>query len=471
MVAEEVKHNCGFCVAHTLHDVYSFIKSLQHRGREAAGIACIGDKSIDVIKWAGSVSRFDINDLYKIFPSENYHTYLAHVRYATRGRKDKILQDAHPHVLGGKIIDKGDHVIIMDCEAVIVHNGQIEEKNIIGVDKAKLKTDCDTEALLHLYMQKGENGILRDIPGSYSLAIASRWRKEVIVLRDKTGIKPASLGWKDGKYIVASEDIAFKENGGMFVEDLEPGCVYYLSSEGAYRKDRIIDKKVKHCFFEYNYISDVDSVIDGVSVRRLREVLGEELAKEFNIKGDVVTFLPRCPELAARRYAEKLGIEFVQIFYKPRNERSFLGSTSDERRASISNNLHILPKINGENAKEYLKNKTIIIIDDSTIRGNNSKKAIELLKGFGVNKIYLLNYTPKIGGIGSDGVGRGCLYGVDMPPDDDFVVRNRTDQEINEKIGVETHFLSVESMLKGFERAGMSKEDLCLFCIGGEKPF
>ena len=86
-MAEVVRHNCGLTVAHSLHDAYRFIHSLQHRGREAAGIAAVGDGRIDVIKWKGGVSRFDVTDLHKIFLSPNYHTYMAHVRYATRGSK------------------------------------------------------------------------------------------------------------------------------------------------------------------------------------------------------------------------------------------------------------------------------------------------------------------------------------------------------------------------------------------------
>lgn len=465
-----VRHNCGFCVAHTLHDVYSFIKSLQHRGREAAGIAFIG-KTIDVIKWEGNVEKLDINDLYKLFPSEKYHTYLAHVRYATRGRKDKIMEDAHPHIIGGKVENKGNHMIITDCDAIIVHNGQVEEKFTRCVSES-LGERCDSLALLKMYMNSDEKEVLNQIPGSYSLAIASKKRREIVVLRDRCGMKPGVLGWKDGKYVVVSEDIALNKNGAQFIEDLEPGYAYYLFPEGNYRREKISEKTLKHCFFEYNYISDVNSIIDGVSVRQTRQALGAQLVEEFPIKADFVTFLPRCPEAAAREYAEKLGIKFINVFYKMRGERSFLGSTEGERKQSISSNLHLLPNVNGKNIKEALDEKTIIIIDDSTIRGNNSKRAIELLKKeTGVKKIYLLNYTPKIGIIPPDDIPRGCLYGVDMPPNDNFVVRNNTNEGINEKIGAEVYFLSVEGMLKVFENLGIPRENLCYFCIGGKKPF
>jgi len=465
-----VKHNCGFCVAHTLHDVYSFIKSLQHRGREATGIAFIGDDGIDVIKWVGPVDRFDIEDLYKLFPSDKYHTYLAHVRYATKGRKDKILFDAHPHVVGGEIKNNGSHLIIIGCEAVIVHNGQVDFDYLKPYDLEGDK--CDTEAILKKYVDSGEKEILRNIPGAYTLAIASKKSRDVIVMRDKTGIKPGVLGWKDGKYVVASEDVSFKKNGAKFIEDLEPGYVYYLFPSGEYSREKVVEKNLKHCFFEYNYIANSESIIDGVGVRRLREVLGIELAREFPLKADYVTFLPRCPEVAARNYARELGIPFVNLFYKTRGERSFLGSDSKDRKESITNNLYVHPYVNDQKIGEFLKYKTVIIVDDSVVRGNNSKRAIEILKREAdVKNIYLINYTPKIGGVPEDGIPRGCTYGVDMPPTDNFIVRRGDDKVISEEIGAEVLFMSVEGMLKVFEKLGIRRENLCYFCIGGKKPF
>lgn len=473
----EVQENCGLCVAHSLHDVYSFIKSLQHRGREATGIAFIGEKSIDVIKWVGKVEMFDVDDLYKLFPSTDYHTYLAHVRYATRGRKDKILEDAHPHTIGGVEENRGNHIIIRGCEVVGVHNGQVNESFFEGLNQLLFKTGCDTERLLHYFKENGERAILKNIPASYTLAIASKERKDIIVLRDRTGMKPGVLGWKDGKYCVSSEDHFFMEKGVVFTENLTPGSVYYLSPEGGYKKEGVVPSKIKHCFFEYNYISHVESFINGVLVRKVRELLGEELAKEFRINADLVSFLPRCPEVAARSYAEKTNIPFYNLFYKPRSERAFLGSTTEERNNSIRENLYLIPRVNGMDSTDFLRGKSVILIDDSTIRGNNSKRAIEILKQAGVGKVYLLNYTPKIGLIGDNGIKRGCIYGVDMPPDDNFVVRqdlenrNSSDLEISEKIGAEVRFLSIEGMFNAFSKAGLQREELCSFCISGEKPF
>ena len=125
----------------------------------------------------------------------------------------------------------------------------------------------------------------------------------------------------------------------------------------------------------------------------------------------------------------------------------------------------------------FLRGKNVVLIDDSTIRGNNSRRAKELLLSAGVKKIYLMNYTPRIGVIGKDGIKRGCMFGVDMPVDDDFVVRtadgkkNRTSEEISKELGMETFFLSAEGLFKVFERLGIDRKYLCSFCIGGKYPF
>lgn len=474
-MGSEIRHNCGLCIAHTLHDIYSFIKSLQHRGREATGIAAIGNQRIDVIKWAGTVDRFDIEDLHKIFPSDSYdyHSYMAHVRYATSGRKDKILEDAHPHVMGGTVEHRGSHVIIEDCDMAAVHNGQVNLEYLTEVDKSSLQTECDTEALLQLVKIKGEEYILKNILGAYTIAIAYKERNEIVVMRDRTGIKPGVLGWKDGKHCIASEDIAIKENGGKFIEDLEPGHVYYLNANGNYSKKKLVNKVEKRCFFEWNYIASLESVVNGASVTSLRKALGEVLAEEFHPKdADYVTFLPRCPEAAAISYSDKTGIPFIPLFYKMRKERSFLGPTPEEREISIKGNLNLLRRAKRETITELLKNKTVILIDDSTIRGNNSLRARDLLYNEAkVKKAYLVNYTPQIGIIGHDGILRGCMFGVDMPPNDNFIARGRTIEEISEKIGMPTYYISIEGMFRAFEKVGIPKQTLCSYCIGGEHPF
>ncbi len=469
---DDLRHNCAVVVAHTLHDAYSFGESLQPRGREAAGLGAIANDRIDVVKWKGTIDRFSIKDLHRIFPGHDYHTYLFHARYATRGRKDEILEDAHPLTIGGRIEGKGDHVFVLDCEAAIIHNGQVNKGFFRDINASEMNTGCDSEYLLHFFRQYSEREILKNIPGAYTLAIADKERKDVVVLRDRTGMKPGVLGWKDGKVVMASEDVAFNENGATVIEELTPGSIYYLEPNGNYRKEQFIDSKLKFCFFEYNYIANVLSTLGGVSVRTVRSLMGEALANDPDIsniieKIDVVTYMPRCPEPAAIRFAEEIGKPFEFVFYKPRDERAFQGPTLEERARSVRGNLFLIPEI-----KQKIKGKVVAVVDDSLVRGNNSTHARNLLYDEAqVKEAHLINYTPPIGIIGGDGNQRGCSFGVDMPPNDNFVARERTLDQIAEHIGMPVHYLSLKGMLGVFAKLGITKKNLCYFCIGGNEPF
>ncbi len=478
LYTSEVRDNCGIAVAHSLHDIHSIIDSLQHRGREAAGIAAIAGNRIDVLKWAGPVKNFGVEDLYRLFPlSGDYHTYMGHVRYSTKGNKGDVLADAHPHVIGGTVHDNGSHVMITNCDLAIVHNGQVSVENLGDKYKNNITMTCDTKALLSFYKKHGERDIITEIHGSYVAAIADIENKDVIVLRDRHGIKPGVLCQKDGKFGVASEDIAFRKNGGRRIQDLGLASIYYLAADGSYKKVKNIAEPIpKYCFFEWNYLSDAESVVNGVCSQVIREYLGYELAEEFNPPDvDLVTFLPRCPEPAAIAYADKTGKEFRYVFYKQKYERAFQGPTEDERKNSIEKNLYLKPRIGGND--NYLSGKTVLVIDDSIVRGNNVIRELQLLHDAGVKKVYHVSYTPPIGIIGKDNIERGCLFGVDMPPNDNFIARNRTTDYISktlkEQVGidVEVYYLSMKGMLNAYTRVGLSKSQLCTYCIGGKHPF
>ena len=470
---EEVKHNCGICVGRSLHDTYNFIESLQHRGRDATGIAAISDDRIDVLKWIGDVKSFDKGDLQHIF-DKDYHTFMAHVRYATRGEKDpdSLLREAHPIVIGGEQERRNDHLIIRDCDYACVHNGQVDEKYLQMSNGTNLQTETDTEKLLHFYKKNGIGGVLSSVPGAFTIAIADKRSKDIIAARDINGIKPGFLGFKDKKYVLASEDIAFQKNGAVVVEEMIPGTAYYLSPDGNYSSENFENPKNKKCFFEHNYIANVNSSLDGISVRALRKRLGEKLAEEINLPEiDFVSFLPRCPEPAARSFAAETNSEFLPIFYKRKAQRSFQGPNDSERKSSIKGNLHLRPGI-----EKVIRGKNLVVIDDSTIRGTNSSWVRHLLYDIaGVSKAYLLNYTPQIGIVPEDGIPRGCEFGVDMPPEESenhkFIARGKSLEEISNQIGMPVRYISKEGMVDVFESFGIKNEDLCTYCIGGEHPF
>ncbi len=464
---EVIQDHCGWCVASSLHDAYSFLKSLQHRGRETAGIAGVRDDGrIDVVKWLGIVDRFSLKNLSRVFSPHTYRLWLGHVRYATTGKKDprQILDDAHPHVVGGTYQFKRNHLILQDCTAAIVHNGQVSHPSFDT-------TRCDSPQLLDYYLHRGIEDTLKNIRCAYSAAVADQ--HGVVVFRDVTGNRPAVLGLKDGRHCAASENMALIANGADPLGDIVPGSAHYIGlEEGAYTQKSIVSPERCHCMFEFQYLAGPQSTLDGINVRIHRERLGRILAKEF-IPSDAhfVVYLPECPEPAARAYADESGIPFFDgVFYKMRAERSFQGSTLEERAVSIQENLHLAPDM-----REALRGKVVVLIDDSMVRANNIQHALDLLyQEAGVQKVYYVLYTPRIGVVDEKGVPRGCLYGVDMPPHDNFVVRekmrNLSEEELNKKVGATVHYISLDGMFAAFEQSGMRREDLCAYCVGGRGP-
>ena len=466
-MGEIIEKNCGLCLTHSLHDAYSFLKSLQHRGKDTTGIAAIGKERIDVIKWLGTPDKVQLEKITNIFNEinpNNYHTFIGHVRYATSGDESNPLQNAHPVVLGGTKIEHPTHIFHLDCDSIAIHNGQIslnDENN----------NELDTLKLLKYSNENGVKAVLNNIHGSYVLIYYNKRLNQILIARDRHGMMPAILGKKDGKYVLASEDIALRKNGANIIKTIEPGSIYSFFDDGSFNSKFIINEKPQHCFFQWNYIGNSQSNIENISVWNIRRKLGEALAKSITPDVDIVSYLPDCPEIAAMSYAEKRNLTYKEIFYKIKNDRSFQGPSNNDRSNSIRNNLHILPTIDGIPSNQFLNGKKVAIIDDSIVRGNNAKYAKDLLEKSGVKEIHLISYTPPIGIVGKDGKNRGCEFGIDMPPSDDFIARNRTCEEISNIMGMNVHFLPYDEMLEVFEKNGISKNNLCNFCIGGKHPF
>jgi len=485
-----VRHNCGWCVAPTLHDTYRIIKDLEHRGREAGGMFAVSHlrNRIDAVKWVGPIGDvFDLDGLNDFFesliPVREYDYFGAHNRYATRGRKDLVLYDAHPHIIAGPDTIVEDHGIFMTMENVdgaIVHNGQVDEVFLSGIDESLLTTDCDSERLLRYLVNHGPEQLIRNVPGTYTLAAVSKENckvGDIVIARDRFGVRPGYHAMKDGAVIAGSEDWALKKNGANRIfGNLHPGTIYSVSSNGKFSKGKVLpDEERKGCVFEMLYIANEESTLDEVTVGRVRAQMGRQMAKEIKLPGvQFVTYVPRCPRAAAVALAHEWGVESVQAFMKTQKRRSFMGPDEVERSDSIKSNLHLLRK----NA-ELLRGKIVALIDDSIVRGNNIKYAIKLLNEVGVQKIHVLSYSPRIGIYDEFGRPSGCVDGTDMPPLDNFVSvnrkerRNRTLEEISREIGAEVHYLSLEGMFKALENSGVRdpRDNMCYRCMGGPSIF
>jgi amidophosphoribosyltransferase len=386
---------------------------------------------------------------------------MGHVRYATRGRKDRLLDDAHPHCIGGKENRYPKHIIIRDAEASIVHNGQVSQKYLSRVDSSL--DGCDSEAFLHLYKILGPERLMKEVPGSYSAAIFDRHSKGAFILRDRHGIKPCWLGKKNEKFFIASEDVAIKKIYGDIIKEVRPGKLVFINDRGEYQSSTILEPQLSVCFFEFNYIQNDDSHFNGVNVREARRRLGIQLQKEFCPPDiDIITYVPHCPRHNASGYSEACDKEMKEIFYKRKEERSFLQPVQKQREQSIEENLYLLDNID-------IKGKNIVIIDDSIVRGTVVRRAVKLCKEAGAGKVYFLSATPPIGGL-VENENRGCLYGVDMPPGDRFaIVEHGNVEGIERYSGADkVYYITKKGMI---EAIGIPEDQLCTYCIGGPKPF
>jgi amidophosphoribosyltransferase len=452
---------CGIIVAHSLHDVYKGLKALQHRGQEAGGIAVKKhDGTIDIVKWLGLVEEFSLDDLYKILGGSGI--FIGHVRYSTSGVKESV-DNAHPHYLGGEEKNYGRHMIVRNARIAGVHNGTIEDHKTFSSD------DCDTRAFLRVYEQKGAN-VIKEIDAAYSVIILDSVQDGAIIIRDPFGIRPMWLGKKDGRFIAASEDHAILDIGGTPHREVRPGESVQIL------RDKNIPTSVrdglpqKFCFFEWNYLANRNSSFSGRRVLEVRTKLGEELAREIPQEVirrlDFVTYVPSAPEPCARGFSYATGVKHREIFYKKKSERSFMQPAQEQRNSSIHGNLFIHDTFD-------LQGKSILIIDDSIVRGNVHRNAIAKAREAGAKEVFFASCTPPIGEKKLD-VEHGCLYGVDMPPADSFVARkyNLKDPKDFQKFVTDSKadgifYISKAGLLRAI---GLPENSLCMFCIGGPKP-
>ena len=455
----KVRENCGFFVAYNVDDTYNGLSELQNRGRETAGIGVRNSHCIDTIKLKWLVNDFSFDDINKFLQGD---VCLGHLRYSTSGSKDNVLTDAHPHVFGGREHKYSNHIIIRGSDASCVHNGTISYDHLESVDNGDLNTGCDTEAFLQLYKKIGIKELMKTVPGAYSAAIFDNDTDQVIVFRDRFGIRPCWLGQKGGRYVAASEDSAITAIGGDPIREIKPGEVVFLES-GKFTTEQVVEPDLHGCFFELNYLLRKDSSFIGTRAWDVRYRLGVQLGREFHPEdADIVTYVPHSPQPIALGYNEITGIPFVEVFYKRKKERSFQGPFAEERKNSIKHNLHLLDNVG-------VSGKVVVVAEDSLVRGNVSEEAARILLEAGAKDVYIISGTPPIGPE-INGVKYGCLFGVDMPPNDDFAIRRYGSAEgIAQHIGAkEVYYISLDGMVAAL---GIPEDKLCTYCIGGEHPF
>ncbi len=450
-MSDELKDKCGvfgvFGHKEAAYLTYLGLYALQHRGEESAGIVSSDGKKMCAHRGMGHVQEvFDGNQLEGLAGDRA----IGHVRYSTTGSSN--IKNAQP--------------ILVDYsrgEIAIGHNGNLVNADILRSELEAygsiFQTTTDSEIIIHLMakpsLRNVEEGVieaLSRVKGAFSLVFLTH--NTLIAARDPQGFRPLWLGKKDGAMLVASETCAFDMMDAEAIREVEPGEVVFISSRGL-RSEKLPMKDTRHahCIFEHVYFSRPDSRIFGESVHLVREQLGRQLAKEHPVDADVVIPVPDSGNSAALGFSQesKIPLEYGII----RNHyvgRTFIQPSQGMRDFKVRVKFNFI--------KEVLKNKRVVVVDDSIVRGTTSKMRVKSLRQAGVKEVHLRISCPphKF----------PCAYGIDFPTREELIANKYSMEETRKYLECDTiGYLSLEGMLKC---VSYPKESYCTACWSGEYP-
>lgn len=453
---DKIKEECGvFGIFNpngedAAESIYYGLSSLQHRGQESCGIAVFdtnGPKgNMNVHKGMGLVHEvFEENTLKEL----KGNLGIGHVRYSTTGAA--TCSNAQPLVLN-----------YIKGTLALAHNGNLvnteELREELAQTGAIFQTTTDSEIIAYqiararVGVKTVEEAIERTaskLKGAYGLVIASP--RKLIGVRDPLGLKPLCLGKRGNSYIIASESCALTAIGAQFLRDILPGEIVTISSAGISSNPRPGQKKHAHCIFEYIYFARLDSTLDGISVYESRKKAGAALAKAYPAEADLVTGVPDSGITAAQGFAGEAGIPFTLAFYKNSYVgRTFIKPTQKERESGVRLKLSILGNT--------VKNKNIVLVDDSIVRGTTIANLIHMLKQAGACKVHVRISSPPFL--------YPCYYGTDIPSNRQLLAASHSVEEIRRIIGADSlGYMRVEDLPSTV--GGLS---LCTACFDGHYP-
>ncbi|HEY1249725.1 MAG TPA: amidophosphoribosyltransferase [Thermoanaerobaculia bacterium] len=424
---------------------YLGLYALQHRGQESAGIASLDDGKIHVEREMGYVADvFDESRLSRL-PGR---TAIGHVRYSTAGAS--LLINAQPIVFA---TGRGP--------LALGHNGNLvnarEIRTSLEQSGALFTTTSDSEVILHLIarskaptMAAAIAEALLEVRGAYSIVILSR--EGIFAARDPNGVRPLSLGFREGSPVVASETCAFDLIGARYDRDVEPGEIVRLSREGV-ASHRFAFPISTPCVFEHVYFARPDSMVFGRSVAASRQGFGRRLAREHPAKADVVVPVPDSGMYAALGYAEESGIPFALGLVR----NHYVGRTFIEPKQAIR---HFGVKVKLNPVREIVEGKRVVLVDDSIVRGTTSRKIVRMLRDAGAREVHVRVSSPP--------TMNTCHYGIDTPTRGELIAANQSVEEITKFIEADSlGYLSVEGMLAAF---GRPQQATCTACFTGIYP-
>ena len=453
---DRLREECGVFGIYNHKDAAALtalgLHALQHRGQEACGINTFDGKNFYSVKRRGLVGdNFTSEKIIKQLPG---NAAIGHNRYSTTGLP--IIRNIQPffadlHLGGISIAHNGNLTNAIHIREQMVKDGAI------------FQTTSDTETVVQLIAKSRRAKILDKIidaifqvQGGYAMVMLSN--KKLIGIRDPHGIRPLVLGRLKDSYIFASETCALDIIGAEFVREVENGEIVIINKDGVESVKPFPKQNARPCIFEYIYFSRPDSIVGGKGVYDYRKNLGRQLAIESPTDADLISAVPDSGNPAAIGYAEQSKIQFdMGIIRNHYVGRTFIEPTQQIRQLGV--------KLKHNPNKAAIKNKTLILVDDSIVRGTTSKKIVSMLYDAGAKEVHMKISSPPIK--------YPDYYGIDTPNVSELLAANNSIEEMRKIIGVKTlAFLSIDGVYKalGHEKRNNENPQFTDHCFTGDYP-
>jgi amidophosphoribosyltransferase len=460
---------CGFIgvigAESAVREIYEGLLAIQHRGQDSAGIITY-DGRFHVKKGEGLVRE--------IFSAANFdrlkgHLGIGHVRYPTVGSGGG--EDAQPFTVNYPF------GIVMAHNGNVANYGELREE-LAGESLRHLYSGCDVEIILNVFAsalgRRAGHGfsfdafcdavgeVYRQVRGAYSVVgfVAGHG---LFAFRDPYGIKPIAMGRRraNGKdaYAVVSESVVLHALDYEILPFGKPGEAVFIDVEGNVHRRTVAEPRHHPCVFEFVYFARPDSYLEGISVYRARIRMGERLAETFRRQGhtaDVVIPVPDSARTAALAMAQALGIPYREGLVKNRYVgRTFIMPSDSERKDSVRHKLNTID--------DEFRGKDVLIVDDSIVRGNTSRKIVHLARAAGARRVLFASTAPPLL--------HPCVYGIDMSTRREFIARGRTHEEIASEIGADALVYQELDDLTGAVTQGQTHvQRMCTACFSGRYP-
>lgn len=444
-------------------ELYEGLLHIQHRGQDMAGLLTLDEQMHLKVGHGKANNVFDEQSLASL--TGNFG--IGHLRYPTRGQI--TLNEAQPLITS------------FPYGIGLVHNGNIvnyeQLKAHLTAKRYYINSTSDSELLLKYFASLLEDypsatnstmffdnlckvayEFLHQVEGAFSIIIAIKGMG-LLVIRDPYGIRPLVMGQRQGtkstEYCFASEDVALHNLGFNEIRDIAPGEVVFVDTKGQLYQQTLLQRTFSPCVFEYVYFARPDATIDQVSVYQSRKKMGELLAEAWRqtyptLMPDVVVPIPFTSNTPALSFAQTLGVRYCEGLYKNVFVgRTFIMSTAKKRSKSV--------KIKLSPQRSELKDKKVLLLDDSIVRGTTSREIVKIVRAAGASEVYLaLACAP---------VKYPCYYGIDIPSKDDLIANQYENQEdIAKALGVDKIlYQTIPDLQTSLDNTTFKKP--CMACI------